>query len=159
MRPAASRRQRPVRRPFTPPRLERLEDRTQPSAANVLAFGADAGGLPYVRLFDPTTGAQVRAFLAYDASFKGGVHVALGDVTGDGVPDVVTGAGAGGGPHVKVFDGRTGALLSQFFAYALGFTGGVNVAVGDVTGDGKADIVTGAGAGGGPHVRVFDLSV
>jgi membrane-associated phospholipid phosphatase len=135
-----------------------LEDRTQPSASAVIAFGADPGGLPYVRLYDPTTNSQVRAFLAYDPSFRGGVHVAEADVNGDGIPDIVTAPGAGGGPHIKVFDGRTGALLSQFFAYAPSFTGGVSVAVGDVTGDGKPDIITGAGPGGGPHVKVFDLA-
>jgi lipoprotein-anchoring transpeptidase ErfK/SrfK len=42
-----------------------------------------------------------------------------------------------------------------FYAYDKSFTGGVNVAVGDVDGDGKADIVTGSGEGGSPHVRVF----
>jgi hypothetical protein len=140
------------------PRVERLEDRTTPAGSNLLAFGADAGGLPLVRLFDPNTQTQVRAFLAYDAAFRGGVHVALGDVNSDGIPDVATGAGGGGGPHVKLFDGRTGDLLTEFFAYGTSFSGGVNVAVGDVTGDGKADIITAAGAGGGPHVRLFDLA-
>ena len=116
------------RRP-TRPDVLRLEDRTQPSvsASTVLAFGADAGGLPYVRLFDPTTNTQVRAFLAFDASFKGGVHVAEADVNGDGVPDILTGAGAGGGPHVKLFDGRTGALITEFFAYDPSYTGGTFV--------------------------------
>ena len=37
------------------PRLVRLEDRTQPAASAVIAFGADAGWSPYVRLFDPAT--------------------------------------------------------------------------------------------------------
>ena len=59
--------------------------------------------------------------------------------------DIITGAGAGGGPHVKVFDGRTGARLQSFFAYDPAFTGGVHVAAGDVNGDGKADIITGGG--------------
>ncbi len=47
-------------------------------------------------------------FLAYDAAFTGGVFPTFGDVTGDGVPEIVTGAGAGGSPHVKAFDARTG---------------------------------------------------
>ena len=95
------------------------------------------------------------SFFAYDPAFSGGVCVAVGDVNGDGKPDIITGAGAGGGPHVEVFD-LTGHLENEFFAYDPRFTGGVNVAVGDLTGDGQGDIITGAGAGGGPHVKVFD---
>src|SRR5262249_22119327 len=86
----------------------------------------------------------------------------VGDVTGDGVPDVVTAVASGAGPHVKVFDGVTGAEVYSFYAYDPGFQGGVFVAVGDVNGDGRADVVTGAGPGAGPHVMVFsgaDLSV
>jgi hypothetical protein len=76
-------------------------------------------------------------------------------VNGDGRADVVTGAGAGGGPHVKVFNGVQGNLLHSFFAFDPAFQGGVTVAAGDVNGDGRADVVTGAGPGGGPHVKAF----
>jgi hypothetical protein len=135
-----------------------LESRAVPAA--ILASGAGEGGGPHVRVFD-ASGAAVAEFLAYGPAFTGGVRVATGDVTGDGVDDLVTAPGPGGGPHVKVFDGA--ALLNgltrelySFSAYGPAFRGGVNIAVADVTGDGFADIVTGAGQGGGPHVKVFD---
>ena len=116
--------------------------------------GAGAGGGPHVKVFDGVNGAELRSFYAYDAAFTGGVFVAAGDVNGDGKADIITGAGSGGGPQVKVFDGTTGAEISSFFAGAPSFTGGVRVAAGDVDGDGKADIVTGDGAGSGV-VRVY----
>jgi hypothetical protein len=125
---------------------------TVPTA--ITAAGAGFGNLPVVKVFD-AAGNMTNSFLAYSAAFLGGVHVAVGDVNGDGVPDIVTGAGFGGAPHVKVFSGVDNSLLYSFFAYGATFPGGVNVAVADVNGDGKADIITGAGPTGGPHVKVF----
>ena len=58
-----------------------------------------------------------------------------------------------------VFSGATGLPLASFFAYKENFRGGVNVTAADFTGDGRADILVGAGTGGGPRVRLFDLSV
>ncbi|MFN0010384.1 MAG: FG-GAP repeat domain-containing protein [Phycisphaerales bacterium] len=118
---------------------------------------AGPGGNGHVKVFDGNTGAEVRSFFAFDG-FVGGVQVAAGDVNGDGTDDIITGAGGGGaaGGHVKVFSGATGAEIRSFFAFP-GFVGGVTVAAGDVTGDGKADIITGAGPGApGGHVKVFD---
>jgi hypothetical protein len=92
-------------------------------------------------------------FHAY-GGFPGGTRVARGDVNGDGTTDIVTGAGPGGGPNVRVFR-PDGSLLSSWFAYGTGFSGGVDVAACDLDGDGKAEIITGPGAGGGPDVRVF----
>ena len=98
---------------------------------------------------------KIANFFAYDVSFRGGAFVAAGDLNGDGKAEIVTGAGAGGGPHVRVFDAN-GNGLQSFFAYSPTFTGGVTVAVGDTNGDGTNEIVTGAGPGGGPHVRTFN---
>ena len=117
--------------------------------------GAGAGGGPHVKVFDGATGAVLASFYAYTPSFAGGVNVAGADLTGGGKADVITGAGPGGGPHVKAFDIATGQVLASYFAYAPTFTGGVAVAAGDLDGSGKADIVTGAMAGGGPHLRVW----
>ena len=120
-----------------------------------VAVGAGSGGLPYVRLYDEDLNPVTEAFLAYASNFRGGVNVGVGDLDGDGSPDLVTGAGAGGGPHVRVF-GTNQAVKWQFFAYDQRFRGGVYVAVGDVDGDGAQEIVTGPGFGGGPHVRVMN---
>ncbi len=121
----------------------------------ILVTGAGPGGGPHVRVFDGADGSERFSFFAYDPNFAGGVRVATGDVNGDGVSDVITGAGPGGGPHVKVFDGTTGDEIRSFFAFDDGFRGGVFVAAADLNGDGQVDIITGAGAGGGPHVRVW----
>src|SRR5262249_39880741 len=125
--------------------------------------GAGPGGGPGVRVFDAATGSQIPgplgSFFAFDLGFTGGVRVALGDVNGDGVLDVIVGAGPGGGPLVRVFDGRTGLPLAGplggFFAFDPGFRGGVFVAAGAVHRDGFQDVIVAADAGGGPHVRVF----
>ena len=124
-----------------------------------LVLGAGAGGGPHVRVLSGTDpSVELASFFAFTPAFTGGVYVAAGDVDGDGAADLIVGAGAGGGPHVRVFSGAAlPALveLASFFAYVPGFTGGVRVAVGDVNRDGRLDIVTGPGPGGGPHVRVF----
>lgn len=120
-----------------------------------LVAGTDAGEQATVRVFRGLEDTPVTTFSPFPG-FSGGVNVATGDVNGDGAADIVTGAGAGGGPHVKVFDGATGALLHSFFPFDAAFTGGVSVAAGDLDGDGRADIVVGAGLGGGPVVKVYD---
>jgi uncharacterized protein (TIGR03118 family) len=119
------------------------------------AVGADQGGGPHVKVFDESDGEQLFSFMAYNAAFHGGVRVAVGDINGDGTPDIVTAPGRGGGPDIRVFDGTDGHLIREFMAFDQSFRGGVNVATGDVDGDGFDDIIVGADAGGGPHVKVF----
>jgi len=118
--------------------------------------GPGPGAAPHVKVFDGTNNQLIHSFFAYSPSFAGGVFVAAGDINGDGAADIITGAGPGAGPHVKVFDGRTGAEIRSFFPFAPNFSGGVRVAAGDVNGDGFADIIAGAGPGGGPQVGITD---
>ena len=121
-----------------------------------IVTGAGAGGGPHVKVFDGRTHSEMASFFAYDVNFRGGVSVATFDFNNDGILDIVTGAGPGGSPHVKVFDGSTMGLIKEFMAYDLNFRGGVFVAAGDFMSDGRYEIITGAGAGGGPHVKIWD---
>lgn len=120
--------------------------------------GTGAGAQSHVKVFDGRTGQATASFFPYGTGFTGGVSVAAGDVDGDGFADIITGAGPGSaGGHVKVFNGNSGAEMASFFTFPAGFSGGVHVAAGDVNGDGRADIVVGAGSGsGGGHVKVFN---
>ena len=88
--------------------------------------------------------------------FAGSIHVATGDINGDGVADRIAGAGAGGGPAVAIYDGKTGGLIANFFAFEQTFLGGVYVAASDFNGDGRAELIVTADVGGGPRVRIFD---
>jgi hypothetical protein len=98
-------------------------------------------------------------------------------VNHDSVPDLIIGAGVGGGPRIRVFDGRifrTGPaltslapvdgktlfpdtfVLADFFAFEDTQRGGTFVAAGNFIGASFADVVIGAGPGGGPRVRILD---
>jgi uncharacterized protein (TIGR03118 family) len=121
-----------------------------------IIVGADAGQAPTVAVFNGPNGKLLTQFLADTPKFLGGVRVAAGDVNGDGKADIITGLGAGSLPLVRVFTGADDSLLATLLAGDANFHGGVFVAAGDVNGDGKADIVTGLGAGGKPQVQVFN---
>jgi len=82
----------------------------------------------------------VKSFFAYNEKFLGGVSIASADTNGNGDGEIITGAGAGGGPHVRIFR-QDGTPIGGFMAYPTTFKGGVNVAAGDVDGDGKSEII------------------
>lgn len=114
-----------------------------------IVVAAGPGGGTHVKVFSGSDGSLLTSFLAFPG-FNGGVSVAAGDVTGDGLADIIVAAGVNG--HVKVFRGTDGALVRSFLAFT-GVTGEVAVAAGDVNGDGRADIIVGAGVNS--HVKVF----
>ncbi|MFH1405261.1 MAG: S8 family serine peptidase, partial [Patescibacteria group bacterium] len=86
------------------------------------------------------------------------VRIAVGDVDGDGQKELVTVPGPGFEPRGVIYDGSTGDMEASFLAYDEHYQNGVYVSVGDLDGNGQAEIVTGTDNGGGPHTRIFNGS-
>lgn len=118
-----------------------------------LVTGAGNGGGPQVRVFDRSQ-KVLSTFFAYQEDFHGGIDVATGDMDGDGIDDIITAAGPGGGPHIRLFK-TNGKLIRDFFAYDTSFKGGVSVTTADLDYDGKIEIITAPKGSYAPLVRVF----
>jgi murein DD-endopeptidase MepM/ murein hydrolase activator NlpD len=115
---------------------------------------AAAGPDGTVRFFNPDGSARF-SFSPFPG-FTGEIRTAAADFTGDGVADLVVGTGPGVATHVAIFDGVDQHELFAVAPFEATFTGGVFVAAGDLTGDGKADLAITPDEGGGPRVRLFD---
>lgn len=86
--------------------------------------------------------------------FSEGSSVAIGKKLNEKF--MITGAGPKGEPLVRVFK-TDKTPIASFYAFDKKFRGGVDVAAGDVNGDGTDEIIVAAGPGGTPHLKAFDL--
>ncbi|MBX9580433.1 MAG: FG-GAP-like repeat-containing protein [Gemmataceae bacterium] len=142
-----------------------------------VVVAAGFGGGPRVALYDGytvlTEPAPVRlvddffAFPGEDAvRLRNGAYLAIGDMTGDGYGELIFGGGPGGAPRVFALGGRLVAdgnvagaqanpLANFFVAGNTADRGGVRVAAADFDLDGRADVVTGSGAGSPARVRAY----
>jgi cyclophilin family peptidyl-prolyl cis-trans isomerase len=131
---------------------------------SVFAVGAEigVGSAPIVRLVNASTGVVLAEKTVFEAGFRGGVRVAMGDLDGDGVPEVVASSGPGRVGDIRAFRQQVSGgvtTLQELPAYSTlpfgpRYTGGVEVAVGDVDGDGREDLVAAMSRGAGT-VNVF----
>lgn len=137
----------------------------------ILSAGNGGGGR--VQIYSISrTGREKHAdfFGIEDDSFRGGATTAIADLDGDGIPDLIVAAGEGGGPRVAVFDGETllskdvglapPKMMNDFFAFGGDDSGrmrnGVTVSAADLNGDGRQDLIFGAGPGGARRILGID---
>lgn len=128
-----------------------------------LVVSADRGRSPLVEVYTVSGGQLVKsvAFTPFGVGNTKGVRVAVGDLNHDGKADLILGTGAGMAPRVALYDGaslatgRAKTLRPSFLAFDSGVRSGVNVAAGDVDGDGYDDLIVSQDAGGASLVRVW----
>jgi len=151
--------------------VETLEDRTVPtyfgaSGGESIAIGAvlslpgpgpndvitgTGPGTPGLVSIRNSSNQLLQSFYPF-GNFTGGVYVATGDVTGDGHDDLIVSTGVGTTGTVQVYEYINGGLqlVSSFTPFGPNYSGGIDVAVGNVTGQ----VVTAGAAGTGAFDQI-----
>lgn len=129
--------------------------RSAPLGAQPLIITGTSNTSSQVRMFDDKGASKNKGFLAYPKEYNGGIQIAVGDVDADGEDEIVVVPTRRYKPEVRIFS-LSGVLKNKFFAYAPSARLGLSVALADIDGDGRLDIITGVREGGSAHIRMFN---
>ncbi len=119
-------------------------------------YVAPASGYPApIKVYTYFGEQEGAGWYPFGKKYAGGFSLAAGNVTGGMGQELVIGAGTGVAPTVSVFNNQFQQLY-KWNAFEPSFRGGISVATGDVNGNGKDEIIVGAGPGKKPLIRIFN---
>ncbi len=117
-------------------------------------------GGPQVRVFN-RYGEPIftPGFFAYESNFTGGVNIAVGDVDGGGLKEIIVAPKTGREPEVKIFN-RYGTLLDfDIYPFHPEFTGGVSIAIANVDGGPEDELILGVQSQDSALIKVIKVGV
>ena len=105
-----------------------------------IIVGVSAGGLPQVLIYDSGLSKVSRKFFVDTKKIKGEFNLTVGDINGDGAPEIIAVLNSGRNKQIKIFT-LAGKLLSQFKVSTEFNLGPASVGAADVNFDGIDEIV------------------
>lgn len=133
--------------------------------ADEIVVASGVGRTGEIRVFeiDGTELVKYRTY-PFGTTYTSGIEVAVGNVDADGDEDIVAVASRGPG-NTAVFrvtptasDPVENRPFKSYAAFSRQVTAGGTVAVADLNGDRRVEIIHGSGPGNTPLVNVFDVS-
>jgi len=121
-----------------------------------MVFGAIYGEAPVVRITNAVQ-ETLFEFAAYDPGMLRGFDFAVGDLDGDGTPEIITAAGPGTNGHVRIVDwlGQPKLFTSGIFPFGQDNRGGAFVATANLFGDNTDELLIGSGSGSDARIQVW----
>lgn len=125
------------------------------ASAGTLVVAPGAGGKQPIRVYT-LYGDKVGADLApLGIKYTGGYTAAIGSFDQGKTRVIVVGAGRGQEPYVYLYNEKH-ELIRKWLAFEKNFRGGIIVTMGDVNGDGKDEVIVGAGPGKKSIIKIFN---
>ncbi len=132
----------------------------------MIDFGADAKKelavsygnqeRPEIRIYN-NNGDLQNSWFPYAQGFTGEISLTAADLDNDGHEELITAPGAGGGPQIRIFNDEGNPLFSKgFWAADKDYRAGLEIATGDVDGDGFKEIIISVIDGENAQIKFFD---